>query len=159
MFWENVVSNMLLQHRIMNHSCHRQSDFHLISWPWRYVCRSISWSSFSVRHWLSSFILFSSYSMTALWIRLQRSLWDQFLWPKRGFMTANTTSRNSMYIDLCQYCLTASEGVLRFICCPQNCLICPSSYFKQTKPMICQKFFIVVKSLSLTSYFYPSPDI
>ena len=56
--------------------------------------------------------------MTTLGMSLQRLSWDQF-------PSANATSRNSKYTDLCLYCLAASEEVFRFISCPQ---ICPSSY-------------------------------
>ena len=51
---------------MVNHSCCMQSDTHKISWPWKYAGRGITWSHFSVRHWLSSFILFSSCSLTTL---------------------------------------------------------------------------------------------
>ena len=83
-------------------------------------CRGLAWSGFFVRHYLSSFILFSSGSITTSGMNQLRWKYDLFPWLKWGFILVNATSRNNKYTDLCQYCLTVSEGMLFWlIYCPQ----------------------------------------
>ena len=85
---------------------------------------------------------------SATTLRIIRSL---FLTEARCHV--NILSWNSKYTDLCHYYLTPSEGMLfRCICCPQCRRIRCSSYLTQTKLMICQKFFIVVKSLFVITF-------
>ena len=77
------------------------------------------WSQFSFRHWSNSLVLFSL-AQWQLWSKVCIVYVLCFLDWNKVSISVNASPRNNKYTDICQYCMTTSEGMLfRFFYCPQ----------------------------------------
>ena len=113
-FGKNVTSascfNMVVIDECKLLFCHIRSYFYLISLPWKYASRGITWSRLSFRHCQTSYISFFHTRLKLEWVQVYNAL--SFVDWSEIFFSANTKERNGKHADFWLYSLTVPEVML-----------------------------------------------